>query len=151
DRVAALAFLEHAARNRRQWLRNYYRVNKRIVERDKEPRAYLNPEQQHDPITAYEPLETLHAGALEIETAQAPLVADDARYPACSSQPEIMSRLCWRSRNTPICASTRAARQPRPTTSPATPWGSRWACEWSRSSASSKPRRSRTSLTWRRP
>lgn len=82
DRVAALAFLEHAARNRRQWLRNYYRVNKRIVERDKEPRAYLIPEQQHDPITAYELLETLHAGAVEIETAKASFVADDVRYPA---------------------------------------------------------------------
>ncbi len=82
DRVAALAFLEHAARNRRQWLRNYHQVNNRIITRDKAPRAYLILEQQHDPITAYELLETLHSGAVEIEEATAEFTADDVRYPA---------------------------------------------------------------------
>ncbi|MEZ4523850.1 MAG: M14 family zinc carboxypeptidase [Thermomicrobiales bacterium] len=82
DRVAALAFLEHAARNRRQWLRNYYRVNHRVVTDDKAPRAYVIPEKQNDPITTYELLETLHAGAVEIERATSEFSADDVRYPA---------------------------------------------------------------------
>lgn len=84
DRVAALAFLEHAARNRRQWLRNYYRVNNRIVTTDKGPRAYIIPERQHDAVTAYELLETLHFGAVEVERATAEFTADDVRYPAGS-------------------------------------------------------------------
>jgi hypothetical protein len=82
DRVAALAFLEHAARNRRQWLRNYQRVNKRIVTRDKPPFAYLIPSEQRDPITAHELIETLHTGAVEIERAMKPFTADGVRYPA---------------------------------------------------------------------
>ncbi len=82
DGVAALAFLEHAARNRRQWLRNYYRVNNRIVTTEKGPRAYIIPEEQRDPVTAHELLETLHLGAVEIERATAEFTADDVRYPA---------------------------------------------------------------------
>ncbi|CAN5659326.1 hypothetical protein BH23CHL2_BH23CHL2_19920 [soil metagenome] len=82
DRIAALAFLEHAARNRRQWLRNYHRVNRRIVTDDKAPRAYIIPADQHDPVTTYELLDTLQTGAVEIERATSEFEADDVRYPA---------------------------------------------------------------------
>ena len=82
DRVAALAFLEHAARNRRQWLRNYHRVNNGIVTDEKAPRAFVIPERQHDHVTTYELLDTLHFGAVEVERATAEFTADDVRYPA---------------------------------------------------------------------
>ncbi len=82
DRVAALAFIEHAARNRRQWLRNYIAINKRTLERSEPPFAYLIPEDQHDPITAYELLATLQTGAVEIEQVTATFEADGVRYPA---------------------------------------------------------------------
>ncbi|HCG28878.1 MAG TPA: hypothetical protein DEU95_03850, partial [Chloroflexi bacterium] len=39
DKLAALAFLEHAARNRRQWLRNYVGITRRAVERTDGPYA----------------------------------------------------------------------------------------------------------------
>lgn len=82
DRVAARAFIEHAARNRRQWLRNYVAVNRRIVEREDPPFAYLIPEEQDDPVTAYELAEILHAGAVGIATADEPFTADGVKYPA---------------------------------------------------------------------
>ena len=84
DRVAALAFLEHAARNRRQWLRNYQQVNRRITERDEAPRAYVIPINQRDPVSTYELLDTLHAGAVEIERALTEFTADGVRYPVGS-------------------------------------------------------------------
>ncbi|MFW6075089.1 MAG: hypothetical protein ACOC9Y_05795, partial [Chloroflexota bacterium] len=82
DRIAALAFIEHAARNRRQWLRNYYTVNKRTIDRSDPPYAYLIPKDQDDPIAAYELLETLSLGLVEIQESSAPFVADGVRYPA---------------------------------------------------------------------
>jgi hypothetical protein len=86
DRIAALAFLEHAARNRRQWLRNYAGIQRRMIERDYErdklPYAYIMPVEQRDPGTAYELLETLQTGLVEIEEATAEFTADGVRYPA---------------------------------------------------------------------
>jgi hypothetical protein len=86
DKLAALAFLEHAARNRRQWLRNYAGIMRRIVERkaDDKPFAFLipAPETQNDPGTTHELLETIALGAVEIEEARGELTADRVRYPA---------------------------------------------------------------------
>lgn len=82
DRIAALAFIEHAARNRRQWLRNYLAVNRRTVQRAEPPFAYLVPEEQDDPITAHELLETLSRGAVEVYRADDGFTADGVAYPA---------------------------------------------------------------------
>lgn len=82
DRIAALAFIEHAARNRRQWLRNYLAVNRRTINREDPPFAYLVPEEQTDPGRAHELLETLQTGAVEIQRATASFVADGVRYAA---------------------------------------------------------------------
>jgi hypothetical protein len=86
-----LAFLEHAARNRRQWLRNYAGIMRRVVGRvdpatgkEAPPYAFLvrADAQQDDPGTTYELLETLAAGAVEVEEAQSEFTADGVRYPA---------------------------------------------------------------------
>ncbi len=82
DRVAALAFIEHAARNRRQWLRNYAAINQRTIARDEPPFAYLVPAEQRDPVTTYELLEILQAGIVEIELATKPFTADGVEYPS---------------------------------------------------------------------
>lgn len=82
DKLAALAFLEHAARNRRQWLRNYAGIARRMLERTEPPYAFLIPEAQDDPITAHELLETLELGAVKIERATEPFTADGVPYPA---------------------------------------------------------------------
>jgi hypothetical protein len=83
DLLAALAFIEHAARNRRQWLRNYAGIMRRTIERDDESSyAFLIPEDQHDPWSAYELLHTLSLGAVEIERANSEFTADDVTFPA---------------------------------------------------------------------
>ncbi|MEX2314184.1 MAG: hypothetical protein WD628_00605, partial [Thermomicrobiales bacterium] len=84
DRLAALAFLEHAARNRRQWLRNYAGVMRRTVEpnEDEKPYAFLIPATQDDPGTAFELLETLALGDVEIEQATAGFSANGVSWPA---------------------------------------------------------------------
>lgn len=86
DLLAALAFIEHAARNRRQWLRNYAGIMRRTVERDKESSyAFLLPQEQDDPWSAYELRQTLTLGAVEIETATEAFTADGVEYPAGTS------------------------------------------------------------------
>lgn len=82
DLLAALAFLEHAARNRRQWLRNYAGIMRRTIERDEESSyAFLVPAEQDDPWSTWEMLHTLRLGAVEIEQADAEFVADGVTYP----------------------------------------------------------------------
>lgn len=82
DKIAALAFLEHAARNRRQWLRNYAGIMRRTVERVDGPYAFLIPTEQDDPGTTHDLLDTLRRGDVEVERATAEFVADGVRYPA---------------------------------------------------------------------
>lgn len=82
DLLAALAFLEHAARNRRQWLRNYAGIMRRTIERNEDSSyAFLIPEHQDDPLTAFELLETLSLGAVEVEHAAVEFTADGVTYP----------------------------------------------------------------------
>lgn len=86
DLLAALAFLEHAARNRRQWLRNYAGIMQRTIERDEDSSyAFLLPQAQDDPWSAYELRQILSLGAVEIEQATAPFTADGVEYPAGTS------------------------------------------------------------------
>ena len=84
DLLAARAFLEHAAKYREQWLRDYLGIARRVVVRDKVPYAYVfpAPAQQPDPPTAAELLQTLARGAVEVEAATAPITADGVTYPA---------------------------------------------------------------------
>ncbi|MDQ3548695.1 MAG: hypothetical protein M3439_07720, partial [Chloroflexota bacterium] len=84
DRLAALAFLEHAARNRRQWLRNYAGVMRRTVvpKADEKPYAFLIPAVQDDLGTAFELLETLSLGDVEIEETLAEFNANGITWPA---------------------------------------------------------------------
>src|SRR5690606_17672538 len=83
DLIAALAFLEHAARNRRQWLRNYAGIMRRTIERDDESSfAFLIPEEQDDPWSTWELLKTLRLGDVEVERAGDEFTADGVTYPA---------------------------------------------------------------------
>ncbi len=82
DKLAALAFLEHAARNRRQWLRNYAGIMRRAVERADGPHAFLIPARQDDPGTAFDLLDTLRRGDAVVEEATSEFVADGVTYPA---------------------------------------------------------------------
>ncbi|MER3397634.1 MAG: hypothetical protein C4315_05805 [Chloroflexota bacterium] len=82
QKVATYALLTHAARNRREWVRNFYLVSKRAVERTDPPYAFIVPPDQHDPILTFELLETLEFAQVEIYRARAPFEADRTTYPA---------------------------------------------------------------------
>ena len=81
DLIAARAFLDHAAKYREQLLRDYLSVNRRTVRRTEPPWAFIFPADQSDPVTAAELLQTLERGAVRIDLATAPIVADGVSYP----------------------------------------------------------------------
>lgn len=83
DKLAALAFLEHAARNRRQWLGNYAGIMRRAIERkDDGPFAFLIPARQDDPGAAFELLDTLRRGDVVVEESAGEIVADGVTWPS---------------------------------------------------------------------
>jgi len=82
DRLAARAFLEHAAKYREQVLRDFRGIQARAVDRHDAAYGYVIPITQHDPAAAVELLQTLERGAVEIEEATAPIIADGVTYPA---------------------------------------------------------------------
>ncbi len=79
--VAARAFLEHLARNRRQWLRDYAALNKRTSTRTKAPYAFVIPRDGRDPRAIAEMLDILRRGLVEIRVATDAFMADGVRYP----------------------------------------------------------------------
>ncbi len=85
DKIAARAFLDHLARNRAQWLRDYATINARSATRTEKPYAFVFPPAQRDPWTASELLATLHDGLVDVEEATAPFVAGGVTWPAGSA------------------------------------------------------------------
>jgi hypothetical protein len=81
--ISARAVLDHAARYRDRWVRNFAAIQARSVARNS-PYAFVVPDhhQQRDPITAVELLRVLRAGDVEVERARAPFSADGVEFPA---------------------------------------------------------------------
>ena len=84
DYAAAFAALSNAARLRENWLRNFYRIHLKAVNRNEPPFAFIIPAQQRDYSTMLKMLEVLKLGAVEIHRAKADFTADDKNYPAGS-------------------------------------------------------------------
>ena len=82
--IATFAALENMAKYRTRWLENYHRVHRDWVNRDEAPYAFVVPVAQRDPFAAYEMLEILHFGEVEIHQAQARFTAAGTDYPAGS-------------------------------------------------------------------
>ena len=82
--IAVFAAFEQMAKYREQWLENFYRVHRDWVERDEAPYAFVLPAAQRDPFEAYELLEILHFGEVEVHQARAAFTAGDTTYPAGS-------------------------------------------------------------------
>jgi len=82
--VSVFAALEHMAKYRTRWLENYYRVHRDWVTRDEAPYAFVVPANQRDPFAAYELLEILHFGEVEIHQARGSFNAGGVRYPSGS-------------------------------------------------------------------
>jgi len=84
--VAAQALLRVAARYRAEFLRDFYHLGKRAIERGRteEPFAYIIPPEQWDRPTTAHLLNILMAQGVEVHRATEPFVADGTTYPAGS-------------------------------------------------------------------
>ena len=81
----AMALLANAARNRRFWLENFVRVNRRAVDRWPEwPRAWVIPAGQGNGKGVDAVLRILRLGDVEVHRAEAPFTAGGRTFPAGS-------------------------------------------------------------------
>jgi hypothetical protein len=81
--AATRALLDHAARNRDYWLKNFLEVNRRAAARS-EPYAYVLPADQKDPLATARLLQVMRMGAIEVHRARAPFTAGGRSYGAGS-------------------------------------------------------------------
>jgi hypothetical protein len=81
DYSAVMAALTNAARLRSNWLRNFYRIHKKAVNRTEPPYAFIVPEDQRDLSTAVKMLNVLKLGDVEIHRASDSFMAGGYTYP----------------------------------------------------------------------
>ncbi|UCG70248.1 MAG: hypothetical protein JSV09_04325, partial [Thermoplasmata archaeon] len=81
DYSAAKAVLNNAARLRENWLRNFYRIHKKAVNRTEPPFAFLIPAEQRDFSTALKMMKVLRMGGVEIHQAKETFWAKGYQYP----------------------------------------------------------------------
>ena len=82
--TAALSGISHVAKYGREWLYNFYRVHRDWVNYDQGPFAFVVPATQRDPFAAYEMLEILKFGEVEIHRATTSFFANGKEYAAGS-------------------------------------------------------------------
>jgi hypothetical protein len=82
--TAALAGMSHVAKYGTEWLGNYYKVHKDFVTGTAGPYAFIVPASQRDPFGAFEMLDILKFGEVEIHKATAPFTANGKQYAAGS-------------------------------------------------------------------
>ncbi|MFO7979959.1 MAG: M14 family metallopeptidase [Candidatus Aminicenantes bacterium] len=81
DTSAVQAALTHTACLRENWVRNYYRIFKKAVERTDPPYSYIIPKEQRDLSTALKMLNILKMGGVEIHRAEKSFKAEGFQYP----------------------------------------------------------------------
>jgi len=82
DYSAAKAALTNAARLRENYVRNFYRIHKKAIERTEPPFAFIIPSEQKDLATAIKMMQTLQLGNVEVHQAKADFVAGGQNFPA---------------------------------------------------------------------
>jgi hypothetical protein len=82
--TAALAGMDHVAKNGREWLYNFYQVHRDWVNYTQGPFAFIVPATQRDPYATYEMLEILEFADVEIHKATAAFSANGKQYPTGS-------------------------------------------------------------------
>jgi Zinc carboxypeptidase len=80
DFAAAMAILEHAARNREFWLKSILQVQQNAVNWGGKPAAYVIPANQRDPEGLKDLLEIMRLGMVEVYRASEDFVADGAKF-----------------------------------------------------------------------
>ncbi len=78
------AGLTHVAKNRRQWLSNFYKIHNDFVNWSGSPYAFVVPADQRDPYSTYRLIDILRTGAVEVHQASAPFTAGGQNYAAGS-------------------------------------------------------------------
>lgn len=82
--AGAMALLKNAAKNRRYWLENFYRINERAVRKwDAWPDYWVIPAQENAPAIAYA-LRALTMADVEVHRAEQPFTVDGISFPAGS-------------------------------------------------------------------
>jgi hypothetical protein len=81
--AATRVLLEHAARNRREWLETFLGVNRRACTRA-DPYAFVVSAAQRDALATARLLETLRLGGVEVGRARDAFLAAGRRFPAGS-------------------------------------------------------------------
>ncbi len=80
-----MALLTNAAKNREYWLRNFYGVNLRAVEKwDRWPEAWVIPAGQANDLGVSTVLDILTTGDVEVHQAEAAFRAGESEFPAGS-------------------------------------------------------------------
>jgi hypothetical protein len=82
--TVAFAGMSHVAKYRTTWLENFYKVHADWVNRKAPPYAFVLPAAQRDPFEAYELLDILRTGEVELSQAKAPFTAGGRQYAAGS-------------------------------------------------------------------
>jgi hypothetical protein len=81
--AGALALLKNAARNRPFWLRNFYEINRRAVERwESWPEAWILPANQENRVGLTSVVQILTMGDVEVRRAERAFTHDGREYPA---------------------------------------------------------------------
>ncbi|MDZ7288424.1 MAG: M14 family metallopeptidase [candidate division KSB1 bacterium] len=80
DFAAAMAILEHAARNREFWLKSILQVQQNAVNWNDQPAAYVIPANQRDPEGLHALLEIMHRGMVEVYRAAEDFTADGVPF-----------------------------------------------------------------------
>ncbi|WP_160825881.1 M14 family zinc carboxypeptidase [Actinomadura sp. J1-007] len=83
-KTATYANIDNVGKKGEDLLYNMYQVSRDNLNWSAEPYAYVVPAGQRDPYAAYELLNILKTGQIEIERASAPFTANGKRYPAGS-------------------------------------------------------------------
>jgi hypothetical protein len=83
QKIVALAALDLAAKNRKEILWNMYLKASRQIKKGEggKPYAFVIPQEQHDPLTAFKMLERLSLQGIEIQRAEEDFKADRLLYP----------------------------------------------------------------------
>ncbi|MCF3651746.1 M14 family zinc carboxypeptidase [Synoicihabitans lomoniglobus] len=82
--IAAMAGIKHVARYGKEFMTNFYHVQKSWVTRTAKPYAFVVSAEQRDPYATYEMLEIMETAEVEIERADEAFTADGTTYPAGS-------------------------------------------------------------------
>lgn len=80
DFAAAMAILQHAARNRDFWLRSLFEAQRRTVFETGMPAAFIIPQVQRDPQGLLDLLQILQLGMVEIHYAKKDFVCEGAAF-----------------------------------------------------------------------